>query len=435
MPRQMRRLFLEPDEIGVWLRPHGVHEEWQDLGLGLLVTLAQGAGFPFDTLSLKSLHSWAEWRSVARSYDLICMNVRSWRFPWAKRAAEIAKATNPNILVWVGGIHTSAALPEMEAVPQFDMIVKGYGEAAFPCMLKVLTITGGRKVQNNLLFESRTVRFGDRIELDSLPFIDREIMPRGTVSWPLEGPAGWAEGKTATIITGRGCPYRCAFCASERAHFGPPRRRSVDNVLEELNWIDGKWGPIGSVVFHDSLFLMNRPWLEEFAEKYPRKTMGWPFWASARPDLIRKWPELFSALVEDAGWRAVSVGFESGSDNVLRILGKGTTVEDNEFAIELINRVGDSMEARGQMRPLVYANFMLAIPGETEDDARATVAMSRTIRNAIPGLSLYTPYPGTSLGDRIRAEGNAIGEPGAFSEVRPKVRGIDYAFYERLLAQ
>ncbi len=415
MAEGMKRLFLEPDELGLWHKAPGeVHAQWQDLGLGLLVTIAKEAGFEFDTLSLKGLHSWAEWRTIVRgrNYDLICMNVRSWRFPWAVKAARIAKAANPSCQIWVGGFHATVAEQEMTAVNAFDRVVSGEGEAIFLLMLGAKPFL--------------------KLALDDLPFINREVMPKGTYSWPLEGPAGWAEGRTATIITGRGCPFACAFCASEKRHFGPPRRRSVDNVLEELAYIDRKWGPIGSVIFHDSLFFMNRKWLEEFADKYPRKG-GWPFWAAARSDLMHRWSDLAKDLILNSNWRAVSVGFESGSENVLGILQKGITVADNEAVVELLNGIGDDMQREGRLRPLIYGNFMLAVPGETYQDALDTMNLAGKIKDGILNLNVYAPYPGTPLGDRIRAEGNAIEACADFMARKPKVKGVDYEFYRKLL--
>ena len=66
----------------------------------------------------------------------------------------------------------------------------------------------------------------------------------------------------------------------------------------------------------------------------------------------------------------VSVGFESGSDRVLKILNK-------ECTVEFLNRVGDDLERAGKPAPVFWANIMLAIPGETREDAFKTMRMDR----------------------------------------------------------
>ena len=57
-------------------------------------------------------------------------------------------------------------------------------------------------------------------------------------------------------------------------------RKPVDEVIDELNYLDNHWG-VGSVVIHDSMFFQNPSWLEEWIEKYPRKAnKRWPYWAA-----------------------------------------------------------------------------------------------------------------------------------------------------------
>lgn len=422
----MKRLCLEADELGRWHQPHGPHECWQDLGAGLLMTLAKEHGYPFDSLSLKVLHSWAEWRALVKSYNLLCMNVRSWRFRWARQAAQIAKAANPDIQIWVGGMHCTAATEQVKAVTEFDCIVTGQGEEALLMMLEQGT-------PYKHVVKGKLRRYANP---DDLPFIDRELWPRNaSLHWPLEGPTLWQEGKTATVLTSRACPFDCTFCACEQAHFGATKRRSVDSIIEELNWIDRKWGPIATVVFHDSLFFQQPSWLEEFAEKYAARTPNWPYWAATRPDLVVKWPDHYRHLIEQTNWRAVSIGLESGSDNILQLLGKGFGVDINYQAIAIMNSAYDRMVDQGRTAPVILANLLLAVPEETPEDARATLQMASTIKHRKPGLAYYSPYPGTVLGDRLIAEGVALGDCADFAAHTPKCKGVDYIFYDQLVRE
>ena len=250
---QTRRCFLDLGcgDVGLWHKQHGIHETWKDHGMGLLLTLAKEQGYEFDVVALSALHSWAEWRTIAKRYDLICMNVRSWRYVYAKRAAEIAKSANPNVQIWAGGMHATVARHEMEEVEAFDVIVSREAEGTF---LELLA-TGGsatRFVEGNC---------GKYTNLDDLPYIDRELWPKAPGdTWPLEGPGGWGPGpKAITTLTARLCPWHCSFCfPAEKNHFGIPRRRSVGHVLGELNYAHEKWGPATTVVYHDSEFLMHR---------------------------------------------------------------------------------------------------------------------------------------------------------------------------------
>jgi hypothetical protein len=130
----------------------------------------------------------------------------------------------------------------------------------------------------------------------------------------------------------------------------------VDQVIDELNFLDRKYG-VGSVVIHDSMFFQNPKWLKEWIEKYPRKTKRWTYWAAGRADTVRQWPDLFEALVRETNWRTISIGFESGSDRMLRLLNKECTEEDNYFAIDLVNRIGDDLLV---ILPVVHDGLVFA---------------------------------------------------------------------------
>lgn len=421
----MKRLFLEADELGQWTRPFGVHESWQDHGAGLLATLARQHGYSMDILSLKAMHSWAECRMAIKPYDLILMNVRSWRYPWAKRAAEIAKVANPNCQVWAGGFHNTVALAEMEAVPQFDLLIRGEGEQT------LLDLLGGMKPAG------RVIKGKPCPQLDDLPFMDRGLWPRPPAGpWPLEGTNNWGPGKVAaTMLTGRSCPWHCSFCyPAERDHFGKPKRRSVGNILEELGYIKASWGEFSTVLFHDSEFLMHRQWLEEFVERYPREAGGVHFWASCRADMICRWQDLVEAMVRDCNWHCLSIGLESGSDRVLKAMNKETTAAQNLEAIEIANRLGDELEAQGKLPCVVFANIMLATPGEEPEDAFATIRMLGRIKRCVPSMSFFTPYPGSLLGNRAIAEGKSldVGKKYLRFPNEAKVAGVDYQFYADL---
>jgi radical SAM superfamily enzyme YgiQ (UPF0313 family) len=214
-------------------------------------------------------------------------------------------------------------------------------------------------------------------------------------------------------------------------------RRPVEMVIEELNHLDQTYGPIGSVVIHDSMFFQHPSWLREWIEKYPRMAKRtWPYWAAARSDTVRQWPDLFEALVKETNWTTVSIGFESGSDRILKLLNKECTEEDNAIAIDLLNRIGDEMEAQGREAPKFWANIMLGIPGETHEDAFKTMRMLKSMRRVLPSIAFYAPYPGSALGYQLIAEGKSLMTKDNYHRFPDdeKVKGIDYQFYRELLA-
>jgi hypothetical protein len=223
---------------------------------------------------------------------------------------------------------------------------------------------------------------------------------------------------------------------NEASYVPNMERRSVDSVIDELNWLDETYGPLGSWVAHDSMFFQMPHWIKEFIEKYPKMARKpWPYWAAARADTVRKWPDLFEALVMETNWTTVSIGFESGSTRVLEILNKECTAEDNAFTIELLNRLGDRLVAQGRTRPRFWANIMLGIPGETPEDAFQTIRMFHAMKDPILTLAYYSPFAGSALGNQLIAEGKAL-HPEEHERYagQPKVKGVDYQFYADLQA-
>jgi len=429
--RQSDILWLDLGDLGDLVSPAGPHEQWQDHGLGLLRTILHQNGVLTDLASTRAVTSWDQLRKQMEGYSKLIMNVRSYTYPAAYRSAKLFKEVNPQGIVIAGGMHATVALDEMEAVAEFDRICQGPGEKIIVDLVK-----------DPLSFPRVVLGVGAK-SMAEWPMIDRTLWPKPaskrlarTFNWPLEPECGWGPPPVATVLTSRVCPWQCVFC-NENSYIPNMGRRPVDMVIEELNFLDDKYGPIGSVVIHDSMFFQNPSWLEEWIEKYPRKAhKAWPYWAAARSDTVRQWPDLFEALVKETNWTTVSIGFESGSDPVLRILNKECTEEDNYFAIDLLNRIGDEMEREGRQAPQFWANIMLGIPGETREDAFKTMRMLKSMRRVLPSISFYAPYPGSALGYQLIAEGKSLMTKENYHRFPDdeKVKGIDYQFYRDLLA-
>ncbi|MCG3209084.1 MAG: hypothetical protein FOGNACKC_02703 [Anaerolineae bacterium] len=428
-PKESSILWLDLGDLGDLVHPDGPHEQWQDHGLGLLRTILHNNGIQTDLLSTRAVTNWGQLQKQLQGYQTMIMNVRSYTFPVANKAAQLFKEVNPNGIVMAGGMHATVALDEMVAIPEFDRIVQGPGENTIVDLVK-----------DPLAFERVTVGIGAKTMAD-WPMINRELWPqphrrlRKKFNWPLEPECGWGPAPVATIITSRVCPWQCVFC-NEASYIPNMGRRPVEMVIEELNYLDNKYG-VGSVVIHDSMFFQNPHWLEEWVEKYPRKANKvWPYWAAGRSDTIRQWPHLFEALVRETNWNTISIGFESGSDRILKLLNKECSEDDNYFSIQLLNRIGDEMRAQGKEPPRFWANIMLGIPGETSEDAFKTMRMLKSMKYVFPSISYYAPYPGSALGYQLIAEGKSLMSKDNYHRYPDdeKVKGVNYQFYRELLA-
>lgn len=397
----LKLCFVDLGPWGAFLPgSHFSTDLWQDHGLGLIRTVVHDAGWDTFVLTTRNYARASDMVKDLKAFNVVIMNVRSYSFGQAKEISTLYKQENASGRVLVGGMHTLVSLDDMTTHPDFDYICVGGGEHTILEMLK------------NFPNIERVTQGEESKSMDSWPMINRYMWPKplnSKLSWPLEDSMpGWPDGPIATILTSRVCPWRCSFC-NESSYIQQQQRKSVDTVIDELNHIYDTVGHFNSVVIHDSMFFQNPSWLEEWLEKYPKRARKiWPYWAAARADTVRKWPELFERLVVETNWELVSIGLESGSDNTLLTLNKECTVQDNLFAIQLINYLGGVLESRGQPPVKIFSNIMWGVPGEFLEDLYDTIRMISLIKRPLLSYSHYAPYPGGALGYQLIAEGKSL---------------------------
>ncbi len=278
------------------------------------------------------------------------------------------------------------------------------------------------------------------------PMIDRTLWPQPVGRrikrhfkwhWPMEPECGWGPGPVATILTSRVCPWQCVFC-NENSYIPNMGRRPVDAVIDELNYLDRQvWRRLHR---HSRLHVLpeSHAGCKEWIEKYPRKANKvWPYWAAGRADTVRQWPDLFEALIRETNWKTISIGFESGSDRILKSAQQGV----HRRGQLLRHRSGQPAWAtrwkRGAKKPpKFWSNIMLGIPGETPEDAFKTMRMLKRMKRVFPSISYYAPYPGSALGNQLIAEGKSMMSKDNYHRFPgdEKVKGVDYQFYRELLA-
>jgi len=378
-------------------------DAWLDHGAGMTYTAVTNAGIPVDFVDMKGLHNDQELANRLRGHDLVAFGLKSSYYPIAMRVIRIARVLGCR--VFVGGYHATAAPQELLEKPAIDWVLHGESEITFPEFLRCPE-------------EFPREIWGEKPpDLDTLPFMRRDMYRQ-----PVEPVSGWWYGGRnhwmVSVISARGCPGKCQFCQPlENNHFGlKVRRRSVKSIVAELLELKQKYHP-DSVLIHDDTFLIEPKWLEEFVQEYPR--VGLPFWAAGRADGICKHPDLVRRLV-GVGWDLISVGFESGSQRILDLMEKGTTVEQNLEAAKIIKSCGAK----------IYANYILGLPWETKQDVQATMKMGDTIAAEMPSWAYFAPYPGCGLGERCIREGLSLLDKNTYDRYPggEKCRGVDYAY-------
>jgi anaerobic magnesium-protoporphyrin IX monomethyl ester cyclase len=192
------------------------------------------------------------------------------------------------------------------------------------------------------------------------------------------------------IATTRGCPYKCNWCAKP-IYGNNYNMRSPENVVKEIVLLKGLF-KMDHIWFCDDIFGLKRSWVQRFAEQVTAAGVRTAFKIQSRADLLVQ--EKYVTDLEAAGCEEVWMGAESGSQQILDAMDKGTTVEQIRQARELLRQYG------------VRAAFFIQYGylHETVEDINKTINLiTETLPDDI-GISVSYPLPGTSFYENVRQD-------------------------------
>jgi len=199
------------------------------------------------------------------------------------------------------------------------------------------------------------------------------------------------------IFTGRGCPYQCTFCSWPQTFMGRKYRvRSVENILDELEWIEENMD-VKEVFFEDDTFTINKRRVLEFCKGYRERGLEISWSCNARVDTLDL--ETMREM-KRANCRFLIVGFESADDGILRNIKKGFTVEEARAFAKNVRKAG----------LLLHADFIIGLPGETKETIEKTRRFIKEIKPDQLQVSVVAPFPGTELYEWCKKNGYLVTE-------------------------
>ncbi len=316
-----------------------------------------------------------------RKPDIVGITVMTFSLIDSLSTAKIVKKVDQNIKVVLGGPHVSIYPEETIRLPEVDYIVLGEGEIAFTELLQNLTDREKLRNVRGLVFKDNggTVNTGVRDfvkDLDSLPYPARHLTPYKKYRSLLA-----KESCITTMITSRGCPFKCIFC--NRPHMGKQlRARSAGSVINEMEECT-RMG-ISEIAVYDDTFTFNRQRAIDICDGILSKGLKIKWDIRTRVDLIDK--DLLIKL-KQAGCDRIHYGIEAGTPEILKVLKKGTTLEQVRNAIRWSKKVGIS----------TLAYFMIGSPGETREQIMQTINFAKKLEPDFAHFSITTPFPATEL--------------------------------------
>lgn len=388
-----------------------------DHGLASLSAAAKAQGHTVDLIDLRTLRDWGHFREeVARRMTRV-WGITSWslHYPDAARAIRIIKEEKEDAVVVLGGVHATVQFQQVSSNRLIDHIITQEGEITFPKLLAKLE--QGEAVDRVIV--------GEPPVLDDIPWVDRDLFDMaGELQTPMVPSLPMP---FVTTNAGRGCPFKCNFCQpAERAVFGNRvKMRSQENVVNELRELKHRF-QFRSWMAHDDLFFINHRWTREFCRQYRAAGFTEPYICQMRADLICRYPDVVTQMAE-CGLAWAMIGFESGSQRVLDLFEKETTVEENLKAAAICREAGVR----------IWANIMFGAPGETRSETEDTVRMVWTIKPDHLSTSFFTPTAGSGMAAELEQQGLIMVDPYNGSCRTPneaKVKHVDYDWLTKAMA-
>jgi len=313
----------------------------------------------------------------------------------AALAAEIKKKSSAKILV--GNAHPSITPEDFlyEGSP-FDIVVRGEGEQT----VKELLAGSGKdmelgKIPGIAYFENGAVKITKNRELMDLAECGMPAYHKIDMRW-YQRPTKYIIRRLATvgavIYTGRGCPFNCSFCASNsvwQANDTAPgiprvRKRPLPQVIEELRILQDTYH-FDFFYILDDTFGIKEDDISGFCRAYRDSGLKMLWAAETRVNCIRN--DEVIELLKSSGCIQLDFGVETGSPRLLKIINKITTVEQTRRAFELCRKHG--------LR--TFANVLLNLPTENEEDLALTEKLLEEIRPTFTSIGVTQPYPGTDI--------------------------------------
>jgi anaerobic magnesium-protoporphyrin IX monomethyl ester cyclase len=320
-------------------------------------------------------------------FDLVGISVDTMRYPISLKIAEAAKRQKR--MVVAGGQHVTFFDSEALSTGLFDFVVRGEGEYTMLDLVK--HIEEGNSFQEvkgiSFLDDEEVIRTPSRPliqDLDSVPFPARELLPLQNYTVTLNGRFMTA------ALTSRGCPFNCDFCAASQFFGRKWRTRSIENVMEEIEFLYEKYG-YRAVAFFDDHFTLNPQRMVEFCENILKRDWDLYWWAFSRVDSVVKNEELVK-LMGRAGLKQVFIGFESANQEVLDGYGKDLSVDNAFKAMEILKKYKIS----------VWASFIIGALNETKKMIKQTVKFAHRLNPNYIQFGILTPYPGTVLYEKVK---------------------------------
>ena len=310
--------------------------------------------------------------------DLTAVTSFTFTLPDVFKTVNLVKEAAPDSHINLGGHHAVFFPVEAANIPNVDSIIVGEGEIAFYKLAQALA--ENKPIENiEGVYTKRTAQKNVPVnyieDVNTLPFPAREFVAH-LKFYNIVGQSD----KLTTIITSRGCPFACVYCATPYKKYRP---REIENILDEIE-LCLKQG-YEEFHFYDDTFNITPQRIIEFSRGVLKRNLKFKWDFRGRINgITAKALETAKA----AGLTMISFGVETGTDEGLKYINKGISVKQIEEVFKLCRK----------HKIKTVANFMIGFPFEkTEDDINKNINFCTSLNPAYGMFSVLILYPGTPV--------------------------------------
>lgn len=311
--------------------------------------------------------------------DLVGIQTLTFTLVDVIKTASIIKDYSSDIPVVLGGPHVTVYPYESLSLKDVDYVLMGEADFTFLKLVENIQnpdelkkIGGAGFKHNGKAYVNTDFEF--IADLDTLPFPDRRMVPYEKYYSLLS-----RNFPITTMMTSRGCPYRCIYCERLGKKFRAISAKLVCDEIEDCL----KLG-IKEIFIHDDTFTVDKKRVFDICSEIEERHLKFCWDMRGRVDTVNY--ELLKAI-KKCGCNRVSFGVESGSTEILKNLRKGITLEQVEEAFRMCKELGIE----------ILADFMIGSPGETRAHIEQTIKFAKKLKPDYVQFSVTTPYPGTEL--------------------------------------
>lgn len=375
---------------------------FMNIGVLRIAAVLEQSGHQVEMLDLSGVSNFEDAvRDHATSSGAVHFGITATtpQLPAATKVARAIKSVRPDARVILGGPHATLvnAARKLEVkehrpgrahrayarlTEEFDHIVAGDGESAIFLALSGATTVDADDPNSPLFLTSK--------RLTELPMPARHLVDVGSYHYTIEGHSA------TSLIAQLGCPYGCGFCSGRDSPFlRRIRTRTTDSILTELTTLHLKYGFTG-FMFYDDELNVNKSMVElmnGIVRVQEELKTEWRLRGFIKSELFND--EQAEAMVR-AGFRWILVGFESGSDRILKNINKRATKDENTRCVEIAHRHGLKVKAL----------MSVGHPGESPKTISDTHNWLLKTEPDDFDVTIITCYPGSPYYDRARRESN-----------------------------